>query len=389
MKHIYRKPLLPLLLMIMFLFGTCFVTLFQKSMAEACQQIDDIYNHTHIYIEAFPAGDTSETLRMNTYRGDVAAGLDEITDSMVMLQCYYSISFPFGEEIYSTVYGTNNPDVLAEIKDFRITWDDGYDREAFLNTDKQTACLMDQNLAASLGLSAGDSFVISPVFTPGQTAENAPKRTLTLAGTFRFAENTLAENALIVPNTIFLGENGLLYNSNMMTYNCFYRAYRLELDPAYNREIDNVLEKIEAKLIDSYSLITNARSMKQAIRPIEQKLLLQEMLELPLLAMFSIATAVTGLLLALSLKTETFLRFLVGESRFMVFFKMFASVFLPLVLSAVLAFLSVQLTAGAEWSSAALRYLGITSILTILAMALPLAVICSKNLVKLYQQREG
>ena len=376
MKHLYRKPLLPVLLMAILLFGTCFMTLFQKGMAEDRQRIEDIYNNTHIYIEAFSAGDTNQALRMNIYRGDVASQLEEITDSMVMLECYYSLHSPSHTEIFSIVHGTNNPDAFAKYHSTGITWGNDWNRETFLDTHDRTACIMADTMAETLELNIGDSFVIAPTTELGQESENAPERTLTLAGTYSGRQSSLNKDALIVPNTIYLGENGLLYNSLMM-YNCFYRAYRLELDPAYNREIDTVLEKIEKKLIDKYKLVTNARTMRQAIRPIELKLQLQEMLELPLMALFC------------SLKTETFVRCLVGERRFSVFLKMMGSLLFILLLFAFIALVLVRLIAGAAWIIPALDYLKITTALTVLAMAIPLAVNCSKNLVALYQQREG
>lgn len=388
MKHLYRKPLLPVLLMAMLLFGTCFMTLFQKGMAEDRQRIEDIYNSTHIYIEAFASGGADEALRMNVYRGDVASQLEEITDSMVMLECYYLLHTPSQTEIFSTVHGTNNPDAFAKYHSTGITWGDDWDRETFLDTNEPTACIMADTMAETLGLSIGDSIVIVPTAELGQEAENAPERTLTLAGTYSSKQSSMSKNALIVPNTIYVGKGGLLFNSIMM-YNCFYRAYRLELDPSYNREIDTVLEKIDKKLIDNYTLVTNARTMRQAIRPIELKLQLQEMLELPLMALFSIATVLMGLLLALSLKTETFLRFLVGERRLIVFLKMLGSLLFTLLLFALLALALVRLIAGAAWVIPALDYLKFTTALTIFAMAIPLAVNCSKNLVELYQQREG
>lgn len=388
MKHLYRKPLLPVLLMAMLLFGTCFMTLFQKGMEEDRQRIEDIYNSTHIYIEAFASGGADEALRMNVYRGDVASQLEEITDSMMMLECYYLLHTPSETEIFSTVHGTNNPDAFAKYHSTGITWGDGWNRETFLDTNGQTTCIMADTMAETLNLSIGDSIVIVPTAELGQAAENAPERTLTLAGTYSGKQSSMSKNALIVPNTIYVGEGGLLYNSIMM-YNCFYRAYRLELDPSYNREIDTVLEKIEKKLIDNYTLVTNARTMRQAIRPIELKLQLQEMLELPLMALFIIATVLMGLLLALSLKTETFLRFLVGEQRLIVFLKMLGSLLFILLLFALLALVLVRLIAGAAWVIPALDYLKFTTALTIFAMAIPLAVNCSKNLVALYQQREG
>ena len=388
MKHLYRKPLLPVLLMTMLIFGTCFMTLYQKGMAEDRQRIEEIYNNTHIYVDAFPAGEESEVLRMAVYRGDMAAGLEEIADSMVMLQCYYSLRSPLHTEVYSTIYGTNNPDALGKRQNFSITWGEGHNRETFLCTDEQIACIMDETLVESLGLSIGDNFVIVPTLNLGQEAADAPEQTLTLIGTFSGRQSDLAQNALIVPSTIFVGEPTLLYNASMMNH-CFYRVYQLELDPAYNREVDTVLEKIEKKLIDKYSLVTNARTMRQAIRQIEQKLLLQEMLEIPLMVVFCIATMVIGLLLALSLKIEIFLRFLVGERRFMVFLKMIGSLLCLLFLFAAMALLLVRFVAGAEWVIQALDYLKFTTIFTVLVMALPLVVNCSQNLVKLYQQREG
>ena len=388
MKHLYRKPLLPVLLMVMLLFGTCFVTLYQKGMAEDRQRIEDIYNYTHIYIEAFPQSDSEEQLRMVVYRGNAAAELPEIADSMVVQQCYYELREPSGIDVMSAIYGTNHPDEFAKYRDFRISWGDGWNREAFLLCEARTGCLMEEDLAERLGLSVGDEFAIAPMARLEQEAKEAPDVTFTLAGVFDRRQSGLEQGALIVPNTIFKGDGGLLYNS-VMVNNCFYQVYRLELDTSYNREIDAVLEKIEKKLIDKYSLVTNARTMKQAIRPIEQKLLLQEMLEMPMMVVFMIATMVIGLLLALSLKTELFLRFLIGEKRLRVFLKVLGSLLVSLVLFSGVALLGVFCTAGAEWIAQAMKYLIMTVLLTAFVMAVPLAVISAKNLVKLYQQREG
>ena len=388
MKYIYRKPLLPVLLMAMLLFGTCFITLFQKGMSEDRQRIEDIYNNTHIYIDALPQDDSAENLRMVVYRGNAAAELPEIADSMVVQSCYYSLNNSSQEEISSVIYGTNNPDAYAEYQDFRIEWGEGWNRETFLDIEEQTGCLMDKELADTLGLSVGDIFKVLPFAYMGQEVENAPEVTFMLAGVFARRQRGLEKNTLIVPNLIFKGEGGLLYNSTMVN-NCFYQIYRLELKPAYNREVDTVLEKIEKKLIDKYSLVTNARTMRQTIRPIELKLQLQEMLELPLVLVFIVATMVLGLLLSLSLKTELFLRFLIGERRHRVLVRIFGSLLLLLCLSAGLSLFAVRVIAGVAWISQAFSYLTVTMALTAVVMILPLGIISCRNLVKLYQQREG
>lgn len=388
MKYLYRKPLLPVLLMIMFLFGTCFITLFQKGMAEDEQRIEDIYNNTRIYIEALPLEESAQSLRMVVYRGNAAAELPEIADNMVVQTCCYSSESNSNEEISSFIYGTNNPDTYAQYLDFQIEWGKGWNRDSFLDTETEIGCLMDKELAETLNLTVGDTFDILPFAYMNQEVKDAPTLTFTVAGVFAIRQSGLEKNALIVPNTIFKGDGGLLYNSTMVN-NCFYQVYRLELNPAYNREVDVVLEKIEKKLIDKYSLVTNVRTMRQLIRPIELKLQLQEMLELPLRVVFVVATMVLGLLLALSLKTELFLRFLIGERRYLVLLRVFGSLFLMLCFFAGLSLLAVRLVAGAIWVAQAFCYLKVTGGLTALVMALPLAVIAGRNLVKLYQQREG
>ena len=388
MKHLYRKPLLPVLLLVMILFGTCFMTLFQKGMAEDRERIEEIYNNTHIYIEAFPESDNVEPLRMVVYRGNAAAELEEIKDRLVVQECYYRFPETFKSEVNSLVYGTNNPDAFAKYQDFTITWGDGWNRETFLAIEKEIGCLMDEDLANSLGVSIGDNVAIIPTAYVGQEVEDAPTRTFILAGIFDRRQSGLEKYSLIVPNTIFKGDGGLLYNATMVN-NCYYQIYRLELDSAYNREIDAVLEKIEQKLIKKYNLMTNARTMRQAIRPIEQKLQLEEMLEVPLKMVFVIATMVVGLLLALSLKTEIFLRFLVGEKRGIVFLKIVAGLCFLLMLYAAAALLLAGCVVGMAWFMQAVWYLKTTLLLTAAAMIVPLIFICSKNLVKLYQQREG
>ena len=388
MKYIYRKPMLPALLLMMLVFGTCFMTVFLKDMAEGRQSIEDIYNNTHIYVDALPENESALSLRMVVYRGNAAAGLEEIADSMVVEKCYYSWAETMEEEVASAVYGTNHPDAFAQYQDFKISWGEGWDRERFLSIEERTGCLIEEEMAEKLSLSVGDEIAIIPAAALGMEKEDAPEVAFTVAGIFDRRQSGLEQNALIVPNTIFKGDGGLLYNSTMIN-NCFYHIYRLELNPEYNREVDVVLEKIEKKLIDKYSLVTNARTMRQAIRPIEQKLMLQEMLEIPLMVAFIIATMVMGLLLALSLKTEIFLRFLIGENRVVVFAKMMGSLLFLLALFSAVSLLGVLGIAGAAWIGAAIEYLKLTTVFTTLVMTVPLVAVSVKNLVKLYQQREG
>lgn len=380
--------MLPALLLATLIFSTCFMTLFEKGEAEDRQRIEDIYDNTRVFIEALPTGDEETLLRMNTYRGDVAAALPEIADSYVMLELLYTPCEPEVDLGASTVYGTNNPEAMAEYENFNLTWGEGWDRERFLNTEDETACLIFERLAEQLGVGLGDTFVITSSHTENERAENAPRRTLTVAGFLSGNQCDLTEYDIVVPRSIFSGTDGLAYDY-LLKYQYFYRSYRLELKREYNRDIDAVVAKVEDALIDDYVLLTNSRTITQAIRPIERKLQLQAMLQPPLVVVFCVATAVLALLLALSLKTEAFLRFLMGQGRWSVFAKLFGSILLVLAIFAVLALGVTWLAAGTAWLPQAAKYLGLSLALALVATGAPLARTCSKNLVKLYQEREG
>lgn len=388
MKHLYRKPLFPALLLAILIFGCCFMTLFEKGAAEDRQRIEDIYNNTRIYIEALPAEDDGDTLRMNTHRGDTAAQLEEIESSLVMLECPYAIHAPQALGALSLAYATNAPDALASYRNFKIAWGEGWDETRFLQTEEQTACLMDEVLADTLGLQSGDSVTVAPAKEIGLEYDYARERTLVLAGTISGNQSELLSNAIIMPRSNFVGADGMLYTASMMT-NCYYRAYRLELKREYNRDIYTAVEHVEKALIDNYTIITNADTITNAVRPIELKLQLQSMLRLPLLLVFCATTAVLGLLLAMSLKTEIFLRFLMGRGRLSVFGRLGGVLVLLLVCFGLAALGVTWAAAGTAWLRTAGEYLALTLALTLLTTLLPLARTCSKNLIKLYQEREG
>lgn len=388
MKHLYRKPLFPALLLAIMIFGCCFMTLFEKGSAEDRQRIEDIYNNTRIYIEVLPAEDDGDTLRMNTYRGDTAAQLEEIKSSLVMLECPYAVRAPEALGAISLAYATNAPDALASYKNFKIAWGEGWDEARFLQTEEQTACLMDEVLASTLGLQSGDPVTIAPAKEIGVEYDNARERTLVLAGTIGGRQSELLDNAIIMPRSNFVGADGMLYTSGMMT-NCYYRAYRLELKREYNRDINTAVEHVEKALIDDYTVITNADTITNAVRPIELKLQLQSMLRLPLRLVFCATTAVLGLLLAMSLKTEIFLRFLMGRGRLSVFGRLGGVLVLLLACFGLSALGVTWAAAGTAWLRTASEYLALALGLTLLTTILPLTRMCSKNLIKLYQEREG
>ena len=386
MKHILRSPLLPVLLILVLIAGTCFMALFQKGMDDDRLHIEEIYNNTQIKINVLPDERDGSILRMNTHRGDQAITLPEVSSSYYLMRCDCTLVDAEFYFPYATAYGTNNPDALAVDQNCVITYGDGWDAQRVMtySEDEIPGCIMSETLAKSLELSFNDTFVI----TGGTGDADAPNVTLTLAGMYSGNQTTLDLFGLVVSKAVFLTDPKLLHNSTMM-YDCFYRAYQLEVDPAYNGDIDAVIERVEKALIDKYTIQTNARTMRQAVRPIERKLQVQAFLELPLALTFCAAAAVLAALLAMNCKREAFLRFLHGERRFPVFFKLFGSILLVLLLGALLATgVSLAIT-GIAYLSTALKQICGTIALSIPVAGFLLGIYCCRNLVKLYQGQEG
>ena len=226
-----------------------------------------------------------------------------------------------------------------------------------------------------LGLSIGESFTLYPF----DGISNGPAFTMQIIGTFDDPNGMLSEGAIVVSDYAFLSapkEPKLLFNSNMM-YFCYCRAFFFRIDPIYNREYETVQALVEDTLNapQDFSVFTNARALEEAVKPLERKLNLQEMLDLPLQILFSAAVVIVAILLSLSLRNEIFLHLMWGEKRAKVFFKMLLSVLPMFFVAGALAWCLKSLD---------LRLIGAG----VAACALTLIVPCGKNLVRAYGDRE-
>ena len=174
-------------------------------------------------------------------------------------------------------------------------------------------------------------------------------------------------------------------------YRCYYRAYAMRLDPAFNREYDRVEDELEKILYDmgAFSFATNARSIENAARPLIQKLQMQELLVLPLCVLLMLAAFVSAVLLGLSMDTEVFLRLMWGEKRARVFAALLGVAGLWLLICIAASTAAAFLTAGADWLRWAATYSGTTAGGCLLGCGIPLGRACGANLVKSYQSREG
>lgn len=393
MKELMRSPRLPALVLALLVFGVCFMTWFQKSIEDNLTQIERLYETTQLIFQVLPGEESTTELRMNLHKGSLIQELPEVTAYMGMIRCNYSLRQPESRPALSSICGTDNLPLFAQSNNLTITFGTGWDEETFLGGwDGGVPCLMEDTLAQELQLQPGDTFVIAP--TNGWDDPHwAPDITMVLSGTYLDPDASLDANGLITQEGIFLTDPNtphLLCNSQMM-YDCFYRQFTFLIDPAYNREYARIQQEAEEILASAgkFSVHTNARTLQEAVQPLERKLHLQQMLVMPLAVLLTLACAVAAVLLTLSMRTEVFLRLMWGQNRRKVFFRLLFRLGGFLLLCAGLSLVLVFITCGSNWLLWASSYTAVTVGVCLLPVSGVLMRCCGRNMVKFYQSREG
>lgn len=377
MKHFFRKPFLPLLMLLAVLLSSVFMTLYKENIEDGYRQIDAIFANTRLTFQILPKADGA-ALELLPTTADRVGALAPIGESCRVMQCPYRLCEPIAKNEGNFIYGTDNLPLLAEEYGLKVNFLDTNDLQ--IKSWDSIPCVMEISLMERLNLQLGEAFSLAPYDGFGGNENAAPIFTMQLIGFFDDPNRMLKSGSLIVSDYAFLSapnEPKLLYNSNMM-YHCYCRSLFLRIDAAYNREYASVQTLIEETLNSDFTVFTNARTLNEAVRPLERKLNMQELLLLPMTVLFAAIAAVSAFLLALSLRKEIFLRFMWGERRTAVFLKLLMRI-------AVVALCGAG--AGAlvtlQWFYPALFF-----VVAMAAAMLPLVHSCRKNLIRFYQLGE-
>lgn len=384
MKHMMRRPLLPVLLLVVLCVSSAFLAQFQAGIWEDQRQIEALYNTTQLTIELLPGVDSQDQLRLQTHKGDFLEDLESIRSTLRVMECD-----ALTEGTAVRIYGTNNLSWLAKYKMLDIANGAGYADIPFVEADGRIPCVLGESLSEKMGLAVGDAVIVTPVSFTGQPTESAPQVELTVIGVCSDPEHLMNEG-IIVPEEIFLNGPRLLYNPDMM-YDCYYRSFVLELEPSWNRSFETVEDSVKEILydLDEFELVSNHRTLRRSVGPMERKLAVQEKLILPLELLFLMACAGISILICIGLEAEIFLRRMWGETGGTVFARLWCCIVLWLLTCAAAAVAVTALTAGAQWLRWAICYAGAGSIACAVVSAIPLLRSCRRNLVEFYQIKEG
>lgn len=390
MKHIVRKPLLPCVLLVLLAFSVCFLTLFQKNILDNQRSVDEMYNSVQLTFEVFPSADGVVNLKSRTAKKLME--IEGVSQCFYHYECRYSVREPMQMANLSTVYGVNDITYFAQEQGVRVTYGDGWGEQAILTPpvkrEDPVPCLLEVNLAAVLGVEPGDTFVAAP--NPNQDVDlsSNPSVTMVVAGTFMDEAGQTELYGIIIYDVTYATR--FMSSDLMVSLGYYYRSFHFQVEPSYNRDFLRIREEANAilKADGSFILYGNARILEQAVRPVEQKIHIQQMLVTPLSILLCVAAAVVSVFLCTGFSSEVFLRLLWGEKRPVVWLSMTGSLILLMAAEGAAALLIVWLISGAEWIVWAAWYLLLTVGLCVVAAAVQQAVFCGKNLVAFYQSRE-
>lgn len=390
MKHIIRKPVLPLLLMAALIFGVCFMCSFRQGIARDLVSVEEMYHSTQLTYCVLPGTNSDGSLKIGTWIVKGVRQLQEVTDSYAYLSCPYSLREPREAVCLSRVYGTNDAETFFSEMSAGVSYAEGYGHESLQEVSGDSIlCVADALLVEAMGIKEGDSFVIVPNDGTQEDNEKAPVLTMRLIGIYTDTAGLLEPMGIVAAESTFFSEQGFLFNTAMKERYGYYQGFQFDIDPVYNREFEQVEEKVKEIIGKGPLLYSNVRMLKQAVRPMEQKLALQQALADPLELVFCVTAGVVAMLMALGFQTEIFLRFMWGEPRPAVFVKMLFSAVVCQAVCGAAALAAALLISRGEWLLPAGGYLKIALPVCAAAAAVPVGISCGKNLIRLYQSREG
>ena len=399
MKHMIRKPMLPLILLVILVLGSAFMAYFRADIDAGWEYVDGLYQNTQIEVEL--VADGGGYLHMFTHKDMIFRAMPEVLESYTLIQCPFVLRdgtpLPPADEFSghiaiptTTIHGTNHIGWLSEYWNLDIQWASGRDAGNFTVSDGLLPCLVQQQLLDNAGVRVGDTIYVSPGPYAGFLMSNAPEIPTCIVGVYEDTLGRTGAGDIIVPEAGFMEDPKLMYSSDMM-FQLYYRAYALKINPDFNREYDRIEDELEGFLYDmgGYSFVTNADALEKAARPLIQKLKMQELLVLPLGALLCAAAVVIAVLLGLGMETEIFLRLMWGEKRLTVFLSLLGLVCLWLIFGTAAAWGASILTAGTQWGAWGAKFCAASAVLSAIGCGAALIRACGRNLIKSYQSRES
>ncbi len=377
-KRMIRKPLLPVLLLLIVLLGILFPAVLGRSMEKNYKELEGLYEGMTIRCELLPQAQIGDDFMLETGLAKRIVRMEEVSEYDCEMICPYNLRAPGTSTRNSTAYGTNDIEWFAGKHNLNYELSKDYEKVDFSGSEK--VCLISRQLLELLALKTGDSITVAGSERIEEKDESAPDLVLTVVGTFYSEDTDVPWNAVITPESCFFDQDGLIYTAGGVGQWRLYRAFEFFIDPSYNRTFDTVKESLQKSIGSGWMLYSTSRELFQAVQPLEKKLDMQQLVYRLVTALFLLLPAVITVLICFKNKKEILIRIVYGEGAGHVFVTYWLSVAGLLCLAEV-----VSAGIGFAFGNVNVWYAAAMLALSISAAAATIGIICRTRLVKLYQ----
>lgn len=375
MKYLWRKPLLPLLVILFLQIGAGSAALLATGADRDAKTVEKLYESLQIYMDVLVQDGSSTGLCLPL------AEVQALSSQPGILRADAEAPASAAAEnstLAIKVVFSANPEELVPLRE-RATCNNPQACFSNERSAGRVPCLLSKTVQKALGLSAEDQFEFELAFSGSDGS------VLTLPCVLASVADSLPETADCVA--------GLFAMPEELLPQLAADSVRLAVDPAENREIDALKARILSVLNESangsYGIFCNDRALKKAVRPLEERTVLQRRCAGWLGALFAAASAALCGFWTQSRSKEILILRLLGQTPARIFRDLCAHFFLLAGLGGAFALL---------WCGVFFRGIGVRAAGLFLCAAIgisfpPTALLLwsfvRKNLIVLYQAKEG
>lgn len=381
-KRICRKPLLPLLLLLVILLGVLFPAVLNKSIERSYEELDELYAGMVIQCKLIPQTYIGADFSLKPEIGDRLTQMDEVSGYYCELNCPYYFRNPGPSSGNSMAYGTNDIYRFAEEHGLELCF--SAEKTDIDFSGNENICVVGEDLLGAASRNIGDQVTVAGSTLMTEKDTTAPDLELTIIGSFKSEVTDIPWNAIIVPKSCFFDASELISTAEGVRKWRVYTAFDFKIDQAYNRTFDTVRESLQSVVGEKWLLHSTSRELYCAIQPLEKKLNMQEMLFRIVTVLFLFLPALISGLLCAKDKNEIFIRMLYGETSGHLFWSSWIPYIGMFFLYGALSFVLSRYIGYFNWWN----IMGII-FASILAAGIAIGLICKTKLVILYQTGEG
>lgn len=381
-KRMCRKPLLPLLLLLVILLGVLFPAVWKQSIERNYKELDELYTGMVIRCKLIPQTYIGADFSLEPEIGDQFIQMDEVSGYYCELNCPYYFRDPGPSSGNSMAYGTNDIYRFAEEHKLELCFPADTIKIDF--SGHKNICVVSENLLDAASRSIGDTVTVAGSVLTAEKDRSAPDLELMIVGSFKSEDTDIPWNAIIVPKACFFDASELISSAEGIRKWRVYTAFDFTINQAYNRTFDTVKESLQSIVGDRWLLYSTSRELYRAVQPLEKKLNMQEFLFRIMTFLFLFLPSLISFLLCTKDKNEVLIRIIYGEKTGHVFWSSWMPYIGMFFLYGILSLAILTIIGYLNWWSIA----GII-IVSIFASGIAIGWICKTKLLILYQSREG